>query len=236
MYPNQQPPQNGQQNGFPPQQQQPNNNYPQTPGYGPQPQPTYAVDYLDQIAPPPPRASFLSGSFGKILIILAVVLVFAISLIIALGGQKKTADTEAMAAKLENITRVVDEQQKEIKSANLSNTNGKLRLGLTNIERETLDLLARAEVKRSSWSKEEIAKQKALRTEMTEKFEDARLSANLDRVYAQEMAYQTELMINEFEIIAKKTPGQAFKDYSKSAIDNLKPINKEFAEFDESKD
>lgn len=141
-----------------------------------------------------------------------------------------------MAAKLENITRVVDEQQKEIKSTNLSNANSNLKTQLTNLERETNELLVRAEVKKSSWDKEMVAEQKALRTDLTQKFEDARLSAKLDRVYAQEMAYQTEIMINELEVIGKRTPGQAFKDYSKSAIDNLKPINEAFANFDESKD
>lgn len=235
MYPNQQQPQNGQQGGYPPQPQQ-NNGYPQNPGYGPQPQPTYAVDYLDQIAPPPPRQSFMSGSFGKIIIILGVIFVFAVSLIIALGGQKKTATTEAMAAKLENISRVVTEQQKDLKSINLTNANTNLRIWMTNTERETNELLVRAEVKKSSWNKEMVAEQKKLRTDLTEKFENARLNAKLDRVYAQEMAYQTELLITELETIGSKTPGAAFKEYASSAIENLKPINEAFAKFDETKD
>lgn len=235
MYPNQQPPQNQQGYGpQPPQPQQPN--YPQAPGYGSQPQPTYAVDYLDQIAPPAPRQSFLSGSFGKIVIILGVIFVLAVSLIIALGGQKKTATTEAMVTKLENVSRVVKETHKNIKSNNLSSTNSNFQIWLTNTERETTNLLDQAGVKKTSYDKKMVAAQRQLRTDLTDKFDDARLNGKLDRVYATEMAYQTELMINELTVIAKKTPGKAFDDYSGEAIKNLTPIHDAFADFDESKD
>ncbi len=233
MYPNQQPPQN--QPGYgpqPPQPQQPT--YPPTPGYGPQP--TYAVDYLDQIAPPPPKQAFLSGSFGKIVIILGVLFVLAVSLIIALGGQKKTTTVEAMASKLENIARVAKDTHKTIKSNNLSSTNSNYQIWITNTERETTSLLDRAGVKKSSFDKEMVAEQKKLRTDLTEKFDDARLNGKLDRVYANEMAYQTELMITQLTVLAKKTPGQAFDDYAAEAIKNLTPIHDSFADFDESKD
>jgi hypothetical protein len=230
MNPNQQPPQNTGQGGYPP---QPAATPPpsQPTGFGPQPATTYAVDYLDQIAPPPPSAKFLSGAFGKIVVILGVVFVLAISLIIAFGNQKNTASTEAMAIKLENLERVAKDTQKNLKSGKLTALNSRFDSWLTDTDRDAYDLLGKAGVKKTAIDKDATAKAVKSRTDLMTKFNDAKLNAELDRVYAREMSYQAQTIKNSLDDIVKKVPSKQIKDWAREASKNLVPIQKSFAEF-----
>lgn len=229
MYPNGQQPDNQQNYG---QQPQPTNQPPQAAGgFGPQPAPTYAVDYLDQIAPPPPRAKFMSGSFGKIVVILGVVFVFAVGIIVALGNQKNTASTEKIAVQTENLQRVANDTQKNIKSGKLQATNSNFNIWLKNTNRDAYDLLGQAGIKKTDMSKTMVAEEKDARDKLTAKFEDARLNANLDRVYAREMAYQTQLLKTDLDKLAKNGPGKPFRDLASNASKNLTAIQKSFADF-----
>lgn len=258
MYPNQQPPQPPQSpppvspGGFgpqPPQQQPaqpqpfqqpqpPQSPYsqpsPQQPGYGPQPAQTYAVDYLDQIAPPPPRQKFLSGVFGKAVIGLAVVFVLAVSIIVAMSGQKRTADLENIAVRLDNMQLVAKNTQKNLKNGKLLATNSNYQIWIANADRDAYDLLAKAEVKKTSMDKKMIASEKAAGNSLTAKFEDAKLNANLDRVYAREMAYQAQLLITAYNKMSKTSEAKAIRDYAKTSVKNLTPIQKSFSDFDDN--
>lgn len=232
MYPNGQQPNNQQNNGG-----QPNPQQPQPPsGYGPQPAATYAVDYLDQIAPPPPRQNFLSGSFGKIVIILGVVFIFAVGIIVALSNQKNTASTEKIAVRTENLQRIANDAQKNIKSGKLQATNSNLNIWLKNTNRDAYDLLSRAGIKKTDMSKSMVAEEKAAKDKLVEKFEEARLNANFDRVYAREMAYQTQLLKTDLDKLGKNGPGKPFRDFATNASKNVAPYQKSFADFDETED
>lgn len=228
MYPNQQPPNNNQADGTPPPAP------PQNGGYGPQPQPTYAVDYLDQIAPPPAKAKFLSGSFGKIVIALGVIFIFAVGIIVALGNQKGTLAIEQMATKLEHIEELSNDIQKDVKDGNLKATNSNFNIWLKNTDRDAYSLLGQAGVKRNDIDKKVITDSKAAKAKLTTKFEDARLNAELDRVYAREMAYQGERIKADLDKIAKTGTAKAFREWAKSASTNLEPIIKSFDGFNDS--
>ena len=244
MYPNQQPSQPPQSpppensGGYGP---QPNPQPPasfsqpvQQPGYGPQPAPTYAVDYLDQIAPPPPQQKFLSGVFGKAVVALGVIFVLAVSLIIALGGAKRTADLEQTATRLDNLQLVAKSTQKNLKSGKLLANNSNYQIWIANASTDAYKLLAQAEVKKTDMDKKMIAAEKAAGKDLTAKFEDAKLNAILDRVYAREMAYQTKLLITTYNKMGKTSEAKAIRDYAKQASANLAPIQKSFADFDDS--
>lgn len=210
---------------------QPPHTYDQLPGYGPQPQPTYDIDYLDKIAPPPPRQAFLSGFFGKAVIGLGVIFVLAVSLIVALGNQDKTGSTTQIAVRTENLNRVAKTFHVRLKSDDVVSTNTNWQVWLTNTNRDTLSLLTQAEVKPSQYSKEMVAAEKAARAELEKKLTDARLTGTLDRSYAREMAHQADLLLNELRALSKRPPAPAFKRYADPAIQNLEPIQKAFADY-----
>lgn len=236
-YPPQQPLQPGQPQpadpAFQPQVNQPAQ--PQLQPYGPQPTPTYAVDYLDQIAPPPARAAFLSGFFGKAVIALGVVFVLAVSLIVAFGNTKKTADIEQAAVRLEHMKSITYNNQKVLKDGKLLALNSQYQIWIAGAASEAKTLLAQAGVQKKSYDKKMVAEEQTTATELSDKFLDAKLNANLDRVYAKEMAYQTELLVTHYKKMSKASQAKAIRDYAKVAATNLEPIQKSFSEFNPSK-
>lgn len=204
------------------------------PGYGPQPSPTYAVDYLDQIAPPPPRAKFMNGGFGKAIIGLGILLVLGVSLIVALGGPKnRTADIENMAVRLENLQQVAKATQKNLKNSKLITTNSNYQIWLAGSNKEAADLVAQAGVKKSNTSKQMIASEKAASKALNDKFKEAKLNANLDRTYAREMAYQAQILMSVYKKMSK-SEAKAIREYANKSASNLAPIQKSFADFDDS--
>lgn len=232
MYPNQQNPQQGQPGGYPP--QPPSPQPPLTPGYGPQPEPTYAVDYLDQIAPAPPRQNFLSGSFGKIVVALGVVLVFAVGIIVALGNQKNTGSLEQVSVRVSNMATLTKSTAKNLKSGKLRAANSNFNIWLTNANRDASDLLSRAGVRKNQINKDTVAKEKAANDKLKAEFEDARLNAELDRVYAREMAYQAQLIKNNLDQMAKRGPAKEIRDWAKQASASLAPYQQAFENFEDA--
>jgi len=205
---------------------------PQTPtSYESSQSPTYDPHYLDSIAPPPPRPSFFSGSFGKIFFIMIGVFVLAVSLIIAFSGKDKTADLQQIAVRLGNMQPVAKKYQTYLKSNNLSSTNSIFQLWITDNRNKALDLLAEAGVKKTQYDKKMVASEKDISDKLAAKFEDARLNAVLDRVYASTMAAETEKLITLYNIMAKTSKAKAIRDYAKSASTNLKTIQKSFADY-----
>ena len=223
MDPNQQPNQPPQPS-YPPQPVAP-----QTPTtYGETPPLAYDPNYLDSIAPPPPRAKFFSGSFGKILFGMLGLFVLAVSLIIAFSGKDETADLVQIALRLDNFSTMVKKEGLNLKSSKLSNTNTNLKTWMTGSQHEAETLLKAGGVKKTDYSKTMVASEKALVADLTSKFEDARLNAHLDRVYASTMASESQKMINLFNSMAKKNKSVKIRDYAKNTAVSLVDIQKAF--------
>ncbi|MCA9334649.1 hypothetical protein KC953_00725 [Candidatus Saccharibacteria bacterium] len=205
---------------------------PQPPtNYGaPQP-PAYDPNYLDTIAPPPPRPSFFSGSFGKIFFILLGVFVFAVSLIIAFSGKDNTADLQLLSTRIENLSLVSKSAHPKLKSNNLSTADSIFQAWIVNSSRQAKDLLDKAGVKKSQYAKTMVASEKAIAEELDQKFTDARLNAMLDRVYANTMSTETAKLIALFNTMAKTSKSPVIREYAKSTSADLVPIQKSFADY-----
>jgi hypothetical protein len=231
MNPNQQP--NQPQQPVNPYQPQPQPVPQQVPTAYPDvaPQPAFDPNYLDSIAPPPPRANFLSGTFGKLFFVLIAVFVLAVSLIIAFSGKDNTADLQQIVVRLTNLTLTAKTVQKNIKSNDLSQDNTNLTIWMANAQSEGQDLLDKAKVKKTQYDKKMVASEKKIKDDLDTKFEDARLNATLDRVYASTMASETQKLINLYNVMSKKSKAAAIRTYAKNANSNLTPIQKSFDTF-----
>ncbi len=238
MDPNQQPnqaPATPPQPAAPPQQPSPQT-YQQAPAAPPQPptsydatpSPAYDPNYLDSIAPAPPRPKLFSGSFGVIFYILIGVFVLAVSLIIAFSGKDNTADLQQIAVRLDNIEKTAKTVHKDLKSNNLSTTNSNFQIWIKSNAHDANELLQKAGVKKTQYDKKMIASEKAITDDLDKKFEDARLNAKLDRVYARTMASETLKIINLYNAMSKNSGAKAIREYAKDASKNLAPIQKSF--------
>lgn len=229
----------GQQNQNPQPGVTPNPSYnpptsPQPPSTYTAPVPNYDPNYLDTIAAAPPRAKFLSGTFGKVFYILIGVFVLAVSLIIAFSGKDNTTDLQQISVRLQNFAQVSKTVHKSIKSQNLAGINSELQIWLTGNQNVAEDLLGKGGVKKTEYNKEMVRKEKAIAAALDTKFEDARLSATLNRVYASTMTSETEKLINMLDIMAKKSKSKQIREFASDASKNLAPIHQEFEDFNDN--
>ncbi len=234
--PNQPPVPNPTPGGYTPQpgpQPTPQPATPQPPSaYAPAAPPSvYDPNYLDSIAPPPAQQKFLSGTFGKLFWVLIGLFVLAVSLIIAFSGGDNTADLQQVAVRLDNFSKTAKTVQKNLKSNNLSATNSNFQIWLTGNKAAAEDLLTQGGVKKTDYSKSMVASEKKLADDLDAKFEDARLSARLNRVYASTMASETEKIINLLNTMSKKSKSAKIRDFAKNAATNLKSIQESFDKF-----
>ena len=201
--------------------------------YDAPPQPTFDPNYLDSIAPTAARPSFFSGSFGKIFFIMIGIFVFAVSIIIALSGKDKTEDLQQTTVRVSNFVLLAQKEKPFIKSNNLSATNTSFALLMTNAKADGESLLKQAGVKKTQYSKKMVSNEKSLNDDLTQKFEDARLNAQLDSVYARKMSGETVKLIALFDTMAKKSQAKAIRDYAKKFSQNLDSIQKSFENYND---
>lgn len=193
--------------------------------------PTYDPNYLDSIAPPPPKATFFSGSFGKIFFVLIGIFVLAVSLIIAFSGKDNTADLQQIAVRLNNMALTSKKVQPDLKSNNLSTTNSVFQAWITNSKHSAETLLQTGGVKKSQYNKMMVASEKKLSEGLASKFENARLNAILDRTYASTMASETDKLIALFNGMAKNSKAKAIREYAKQTSSDLVNIQKSFSNY-----
>lgn len=240
--PNQVPPQQPQPTGTlpPPAQpeaQAPQPTYPTAPSVYDQAAPvTYDPNYLDSIAPPPQRAKFLSGGFGKIIIGLGIAFILVVSIVIVASnsGKGKAADLIQLSVRMENMQKTEKTVQKNLRSSSLSTNNSNFDLWLTSNQASATQLLKDGGIKKTTYDKKMVASEKTLATALDAKFEDARLNAVLNRVYASTMASETQKLIVMFNTMAKKSQSSKIRDFAKNASSNLTPIQKSFEDFNDN--
>lgn len=223
---------NDPQNPYQAPQQPPQPAPPQTPSsYAPPVQQSYDPNYLDSIAAPPAQGKFLSGTFGKLFWVLIGVFVLAVSLIIAFSGGDDTADLQQIAVRLDNFSKTAKTVQTNIHSKNLKNTNATFEVWLSGTQTEAEELLSLGGVKKTDYNKQMVTKESTLTTELDEQFENARLSAKLNRVYSATMATETDKILIMLDTMSKKSKSSKIRDFAKSASTTLTQIQKDFADF-----
>lgn len=156
------------------------------------------------------------------------IFVLAISIMIAFSGKDKTEDLQQTTVRITNFVQLAKKEKPYLKSSNLSATNTSFTLLLTNGQADGEKLLGQAGVKKTQYSKKMVADEKKLNTDLTQKFEDARLNAQLDSTYARSMAGETQKLITLLNTMAKKSGAKAIRDYAKSLAGNLTSLQKSF--------
>ena len=191
----------------------------------------YDPNYLDSIAPAPPRPNFFSGSFGKIFFVMIGVFVLAVSLIIAFSGKDKTADLQQTTVRVTNFVQLTKNEQVYLTSDKLESTNSSFSLLLANAETDGTSLLKQAGVQKSQYSRTMVASEKKITTNLTSQFENSRLNADLNGDYARTMAAETEKLISLFTTMSKESQASKIRSYAKNLATNLAPIQKIFDDY-----
>lgn len=186
------------------------------------------IDYLDQIAPAAPKSNWI---LSKKPILIGLIVMAALLIIISafsiFSGNTKT--TVRLAARLVNTEVLTKDASKNIKSSQLRATNSNLQSYLSNTIRDVEPFLTKDGVKIKSLDKNILASE--ANTKLNAILEDARLNAVYDRVYTSEMAYRLDTIITLMNQIKKGSSNKQLKEFLVNSIDNLNPIQKQFADF-----
>lgn len=192
-------------------------------------QPSYSVDYLNQIAPQAPKRRGLSHKQTILAIAggFAVLLVIMLSIIVTSSGSKKPE--QHLAARLLSTETIVGGAQGKLKSTQLRTLNSNLSIYLTNTNRDIAAPLLKGGIDVTKLDKKVIASESG--KTITDKLEDARLNADFDRTYAREIAYRLETITLLMKQLYGSTSSKSFKTFLDNAYTNLEPTQKQFADF-----
>jgi len=153
-------------------------------------QPTYSVDYLNQIAPQTPKKSGLSRLQFIIVAVVGAVVLLTVIISAVLTSSYNVEPAKQLAARLQSTEVIVGNAQSKLKSSQLRTLNSNLKIYLTNTNRDIATPLLQEGINVAKLDKKLVASEAG--TDITNKLEDARLNAVYDRTYAREIAYQLD--------------------------------------------
>ena len=196
------------------------------------PPPPPPPDYLSQIAPKAPKTKIdflkqkpiIIGAAGLILFV--IIMMFAAVASNLSGG---TTPLKTLSVRLTNTQGVAVSATHTIKNTKLRALNSALNIQLTNAIRDLTPILAQNNIETKKIDKKIISAES--NANMLATLEDARLNAIYDRVYAKEMNTQLEKTILLMRQINKSSRNSKTKIFLDNAINNLAPIQKQFADF-----
>jgi hypothetical protein len=193
-----------------------------------QPQQPINVDYLNQIAPQAPKKKMLLSRMQLIVVsIVGAAFVIVMILVAVVGGGTKSL--EQLAARLQSTEKIASSASTLIKNTQLSALNSNLKIYLTNTNRDIAAPLLKDKIDVTKLDKTIIAN--AAGTDVTARLEDARLNAVYDSTYAREMAYRLDTIVSLMHQIQHSTNNSDLRTFLDSALTNLLPTQKAFADF-----
>jgi len=191
-------------------------------------QPTNPADYLNQIAAHAPKKANL---FQRQPILIAGISLGVIIMLFVIIGSLSSGmgPTEQLAARLLATESTANDVTTKLKSTQLRAINSNLKNYLTNTIRDITPIIATENIKINKLNKNVLSAES--NADMLAILEDARLNAIYDRTYAREMAYQLENILILMNQINKTTNNSGLKTFLTDRITNLKPIQKDFNDF-----
>lgn len=195
---------------------------------------SYSIDYLNQIAPKPPKKfqfnqlqMMLVGGAGLVLII-----ILAVSLVGLFGSSSQPL--ERLAARLLIAEETASGSQANLKDTVLRSVNSGLQLNLTNANRDITPLLDKEGINSEKLNASIVAEETD--AELDTRLEDARLNAIFDRTYAREMAYQLEVTITTIRQIYNSTSSASLQKYLNETLGSLTSAQQAFESFKDATD
>ncbi|HEX7484377.1 MAG TPA: hypothetical protein VF281_04490 [Candidatus Saccharimonadales bacterium] len=196
--------------------------------------PQLPIDYLNQIAPPPQKQKLDKKSLLLLALLIGGVLMIVVSFLVFIsnhsGGPK--ADMQTLAIRMQNLQKISESSQKNIKSSELRGINSNLKSFLSNANRDIAEPLTANKVDIKKLDKNLVAKEKT--DTLAADLEDARLNAQFDDTYAREMSFKLTTLSILMETIYKTSGSKSMKEFLVATDDNLQPIKTKLEEFNQT--
>ena len=193
-------------------------------------------DYLDQIssqAQPPKKASWIPPKLAwgvGIAVGITILLLIVVSII---GGAQRGPSQEVLA-RLTTTRPVVEDAQDKLKSSQLRSLNSALALYFTSTVRDSAEPFGAIGVSQENLPGGLVERQEAAIAELSTRLEDARLNAQFDRIYAQEMDYYLSTLLTDMQEAYNATSNESLRTFLSESYDNLQPTQRAFADFSDA--
>ena len=192
------------------------------------PQPS-GIDYLNQIATPPPAQGFDQ----KTKLILAIIGLFGVISLIAIFILSQNSSSGAspiqVAARVNKLLTISQKYDKKLQTSTMQAVNISLVSVLTSAEAGLTEPLQNSGIDYKKQKKEILKMEPS--EKMDKKLEDASLNAQLDSIYAHEMNVQITDTLVMMQKLQKSTRSKSTKEYLVKTIADLKNIQKQLEEF-----
>ncbi len=189
--------------------------------------------YLDQIAAPGPQKTISPRLLWIAIGALLLIVIVGFLAIINSGGKSQPEKMTEFVYRVQALEKLTDTSRSNVQSSQLQALNASLNTILTGIDQQSADSLAIYGIKKLSPAPK-TAPITVEYTDLADKLQDAELNVIFDRTYAREMAYQLGIMQSEMKAIYDHSNNKTIKDYLVKSSDNLSPLQKEFASFNDS--
>ncbi|MFZ1242591.1 MAG: hypothetical protein WAQ22_00410 [Candidatus Saccharimonas sp.] len=236
------PPAQDQYQSYPYPPQQPIQPYPQPVPAAPAPYPTadstnnehYAVDYLNQIAPPTQAKPV--NKFAIIGLILGV-LTLAVVALLMITGSKPDFSTQARTtlARINTIQALSKAQQSHLIENDLSSMNATLSTSLSSMATELEETMKSSGIKKIELTDTAKKAETAYSDALSTKLEDAYLTGTLDRVYSREMSYQLTILKSQMLKLKNVANKKSLREFYETNSKTLDAAITSFSEFSSSK-
>ena len=193
-----------------------------------QPEPT-GIDYLNQIAPPPPSAGFDKKS--KIILLLAGLIgLISLAMIATMAMNQSSAGPSplALAARLQKLQAVSDNYGSRLRSIPLQDANSSLKTVLITANNSINEPLLAYSIDAKKQAKEIAALDPS--TAIETKLDEAYLNSLLDVTYAREMTFQLEETLVMMERLERTTRIESMKQFLTKTIADFENLKKQFAD------
>ena len=174
---------------------------------------------------------FLVGMIGLIVLILIIVL-GAI-----LGGNKGSEKTLSIKLELHlsATSDVVKTYQPDVKSSQLRSNSASLKTILLDTDKALKDYLTeKYDYKTSNADKKLVEKATAEKETLDKTLFEAKINGELDRVFAQKMAYEITIILNEEAKILRATKNSTLQEIINQSYNSLKILYDKFNDFSEA--
>lgn len=186
------------------------------------------IDYLHQIAAPPPTSRF-DKKTKLILLVCAVLGVLSIVMIIATTLlQRPTTSPQQLSARLTNLQTIAKKYHPKLHSADLEAATSSLLATLTTAQNNLNDVMTKSGIDIKKQAKTIAALESA--DTLDKVLDDAFLNVALDRVYGREMAFWLEDTIVMLQQLERSSSSTAIKGFAAEQLPNLRTVHKQFTE------
>lgn len=203
-------------------------------GAASEPDTSFPVDYLNEIAPKPQPVQMnrfaVFGLIGGVLL-----LAFSAVMMMINNQPNYTKQAQSTLARIETLQAATKEQQSRLTENELSSMNTTLTTSLGSMGTELKSSLKDAKIK-TELVGDAKKTEKAYSDKLSKTLEDAYLTGSLDRVYAREMSYQLSILKSYLQKLKTASGNRkAIADYVATNSKTLDAATKSFSNFTSTK-